>query len=251
LSDIQLGDLLSSEQWRLELGIWQGLGLWISLEYTSTLEVLPIQRLGYGGLTNAGVAVIVVVVVLIILVVGIQAWTMRKVGLIQYYLVRYVPDLPLFSVNSLINLRYLCLVPILLVLAFIPGYTLRLHHYLLALLAIPILSLPNRISLALQAFALGLFIDGVGRWGWASILQQTAGLIGDADIGTGRPIFDLGNSTADVLSWYAGEGSGVVGLDGVGVVVDDILRIVNVTSNSESHDPLHLILSWNELMWHV
>ena len=69
--------------------------------------------------------------------------------------------------------RYLPLVPILIVLAFIPGYTLRLHHYLYSLIAIPVLSLPNRVSLFGQAFTYALFIDGVGRWGWASIVQQT------------------------------------------------------------------------------
>lgn len=42
-----------------------------------------------------------------------------------------------------------------------------------ALLAIPVLSLPNRVSLFFQAFMLGLFLDGVGRWGWASIVETT------------------------------------------------------------------------------
>lgn len=43
-----------------------------------------------------------------------------------------------------------------------------------ALIAFPVLSLPNRISLALQAFMLGLFLDGVGRWGWAGLIEQTS-----------------------------------------------------------------------------
>lgn len=50
---------------------------------------------------------------------------------------------------------------------------LRIHHYMYALLAIPVLSLPNRVSLFLQAMMLGLFLDGVGRWGWASIVETT------------------------------------------------------------------------------
>jgi hypothetical protein len=70
--------------------------------------------------------------------------------------------------------RYLIAVPILLVLAFIPGYTLRFHHYMYSLIAFPVLSLPNRVSLALQAFMLGLFLDGVGRWGWAGLIEQTS-----------------------------------------------------------------------------
>lgn len=74
--------------------------------------------------------------------------------------------------------RYIVLVPVLIVLAFVPDYTLRLHHYLLATIAIPVSSLPNRVSLFGQAFALGLFLDGVGRWGWASILEYTASVCG-------------------------------------------------------------------------
>jgi len=61
----------------------------------------------------------------------------------------------------------------MVILANIPGYTLRLHHYLYTLAALPVLSLSNRVSLFGQAFALGLFLDGVGRWGWASIIQNT------------------------------------------------------------------------------
>ena len=72
------------------------------------------------------------------------------------------------------RLRYLPLVPILVILAVIPDYTLRLHHYLLALALFPVMSLSNRVSLFGQAFALGLLLDGVGRWGWDSILQYTA-----------------------------------------------------------------------------
>jgi hypothetical protein len=73
----------------LDLAIWQGAGLWISLEYPSTLERIPIQRLGYGGLTKGGIAAITIIVIVVIGVVLVQAWTMRKIGLVQYYLVRY------------------------------------------------------------------------------------------------------------------------------------------------------------------
>lgn len=70
--------------------------------------------------------------------------------------------------------RYLPLVPVLIVLANIPDYSIRLHHYLYALIAIPVLSLPNRVSLAGQAFMLGIFLDGVGRWGWDGLIEYSA-----------------------------------------------------------------------------
>lgn len=70
--------------------------------------------------------------------------------------------------------RYLPIVPILIVLANLgDDQHLRIHHYMYALLAIPVLSLPNRVSLFFQAMMLGLFLDGVGRWGWASIVETT------------------------------------------------------------------------------
>lgn len=62
----------------------------------------------------------------------------------------------------------------MIILNYIPGYTLRLHHYLYALIAIPVLSLPNRVSLAGQAFMLGIFLDGVGRWGWDGLIERSA-----------------------------------------------------------------------------
>lgn len=70
--------------------------------------------------------------------------------------------------------RYIWLVPVLVVLSQIPGYTLRIHHWFYPMLAIPVLSLPNRVSIFGQAIMLGLFLDGIGRWGWAGIIQQTA-----------------------------------------------------------------------------
>jgi hypothetical protein len=80
---------------------------------------------------------------------------------------------------------------------------------------------------------LGLFLDGIGRWGWASIVEETASLLGDAIAGTGVPMMDLGNSTSEALSWIVDEIQYAVGYEGVGVVVDDILTAGNITSNRE------------------
>lgn len=142
----------------LEMSLWQGLGYWIGIESSTIFARLPISRLGYGGLSSAGIVAIVIIVMIVVVVVIIQAISFRKYGLLRYYIIRYLP-----------------LVPVLIVLANLGhGYVLRLHHYFLALLAIPVLSLPNRISLFGQAFCLGLFIDGVGRWGWDSLVESTA-----------------------------------------------------------------------------
>jgi hypothetical protein len=301
----------------LETALWQGAGFWIGVESSTIFASLPIDRLGYGELSASGVIALVVIIVVVLLLVLVQAWQARKFGMLQYYLVRYI-----------------WLAPILLVLAFIPDYTLRLHHYLYAVAAIPVLSLPNRVSLFGQAFALGLFLDGTGRWGWDSILEYTASvsddtmtrscpwlsrsgchvqetftprtasspiqscftlrcrlppplhhvhhphhsrhrseeevlarvegfspsndvfslssarckklslrmytsdtaqLLGDAFAGTGTPLFLKDNSTASIISWFPLAGFDLdSGYQGVAMVVDDVLRVVNATSSSES-----------------
>jgi len=155
-----------------ELAFWQGTGYWIGVESAQIFGRLPISRLGYDALDPAGVITLTVILVFVVIVVVIQALTLRKVGLLQYFILRSVL-LPLRFQILLIG-RYLPLVPILIVLANLGnGYHLRLHHYIYALVGIPVLSLPNRVSLFLQAMLFGLFLDGVGRWGWASIIEST------------------------------------------------------------------------------
>lgn len=62
----------------------------------------------------------------------------------------------------------------ILVLDLLPGLTFRLHHYVFAMLLIPGTAFPTRISALLGAFLLGMFLNGVSRWGYASILQTAA-----------------------------------------------------------------------------
>jgi hypothetical protein len=139
----------------LDMAVWQGAGFWIGIESSTLFARIPISRLGYGALSAGGIASLVIVIVVVVAVVAVQALTFRRLGYLRYYLTRYLP-----------------LVPILIILGNLGhGYYLRLHHYLLCMAGIPVLSLPNRISLFGQAFLLGFFLDGVGRWGWASILE--------------------------------------------------------------------------------
>jgi hypothetical protein len=60
---------------------------------------------------------------------------------------------------------------VLLVLAFLPNLTLRLHHYIIALILLPATAFPTRLSAIYQAFLLGLFINGGAAFEWDSILQ--------------------------------------------------------------------------------
>ncbi|GFZ51307.1 hypothetical protein JCM24511_09067 [Saitozyma sp. JCM 24511] len=208
-----------------ELALWQGLGFWIGVENSTIFARLPISRLGYGTLDPGGVIALVVIICMVVVVVLFQAWDMRKFGLLQYYLVRYLP-----------------LVPLLIVLACIPNYTLRIHHYLYALAAIPVLSLPNRVSVFGQAFMLGLFLDGVGRWGWASIIEQTTSLLGDAAANTPLPTL-IPSNTTDILSWTALNNTlRAENITGISLLVDDVLRLANTTVGNVSMQALGLDL---------
>lgn len=200
----------------LEVAIWQGLGLWIGLESSTLFSKIPISRLGYGSLGADGVVALIVVVALVAIVVLIQALSFRRLGLVRYYMARYLP-----------------LVPLLLILANLGhDYYLRLHHYLLSLAGIPVMSLPNRISLFGSAFCLGFFLDGVGRWGWASMLEGGAALLGDAVAGSLIPQVSSGPGG---LSWPAINGSLVQwGIRSVAVLLDDVLVADNYTSSNFS-----------------
>ncbi|WVW80655.1 hypothetical protein I302_102641 [Kwoniella bestiolae CBS 10118] len=208
----------------LEVGIWQGAGYWLGVESSTIFGKLPITRLGYDALDPAGVISLVCIIVVAVIVVLIQAWEMRKYGLLRYYLIRYIP-----------------LIPLLIILAFIPNYSLRLHHYLFAIIAIPVLSLPNRISLFGQAFALGLFLDGTGRWGWDGLIQLTGSLVGDANTGSLIPSFWSNLTTATTIHFdpiYAIEK--VYNVTGFSVLVDDIQNSGDYTTASIDMTTLNL-----------
>lgn len=142
----------------LATAVWQGFGFWVGTESSTLFAKVPISRLGYGKLGADGIVALIIIIIVVAVAVGIQAFEFRRLGYFRYYIVRYLP-----------------LVPILIILACIGhSYYLRLHHYLLALAGLPVMSLPNRVSLFGQSFFLAFFLDGVGRWGWASILQSEA-----------------------------------------------------------------------------
>lgn len=61
-----------------------------------------------------------------------------------------------------------------MVLSQLPDLTFRLHHYIFAILFMPALGFATRTSAALQAVLIGVFADGVGKFGFDSILQTAA-----------------------------------------------------------------------------
>ncbi|WWC72776.1 uncharacterized protein I206_106740 [Kwoniella pini CBS 10737] len=199
-----------------EITIWQGIGFWLGIESSTIFNKLPITRLGYDSLNSSGIISLICIIIVAIIVIILQAFEMRKYGLLRYYLIRYIP-----------------LIPIIIILAFIPNYTLRLHHYLFAIIAIPVLSLPNRISLFGQAFALGLFLDGVGRWDWDSLIQLTESLVGDANEGSFVPSFWSNLTTSTTLFWDPITSiNSIYNVTGYSILIDDLQRSADYTNSS-------------------
>ncbi|OKL63846.1 hypothetical protein UA08_00437 [Talaromyces atroroseus] len=128
--------------------------------YTFALWI-PLQRLTPHDLQNqpgAKAALSVVVSVIMVIVLS-QAWLIRQAGLMPRYLI-----------------VYLSFVAFLLFLLSLPGLRLRIHHYILAMLLMPGTVIPTRASYVYQGLLLGLFINGVARWGFASIVETPAAL---------------------------------------------------------------------------
>jgi hypothetical protein len=187
--------------------LWVG-GLWVGALNNYTLDKIPINRLTPHDLNQQpGAITALVIIVLVLLAIAIyQAWCFRNEG-------RLLRFLAIYAVLG-ISLG---------ILSAIPSLDLRIHHYILALLLLPGTALQTRPSLLYQGLLVGLFINGIARWGFAAILQTAAALRGDALLATGvipsilPPVI---NATNIMFTW-----DGLArGYEGVSVLVNDVER---------------------------
>ena len=137
---------------------WLG-ACWIGALDNYTFDTIPIQRLTPHDLRSQPGAVTALIILILSLVVAAlgQAWALRIEGRLLSYLKLY----GLFG-------------GVLLLLLLIPSLNLRIHHYILALLLLPGTAIQTRPSLLFQGLLVGLFINGVARWGFAGILETDA-----------------------------------------------------------------------------
>lgn len=139
-------------------------GLWLGALTNITLDrLIPINRLTGRDLAQqpGAKAALAAVVLVLLAIVLVQAHHLRLAGALPPLLALYA------GLGSSLSL-----------LAAIPGTALRIHHYLLALLLLPGCRLCTRPSLFYQGLLVGLFINGVARWGFASIVETPAALRG-------------------------------------------------------------------------
>ena len=186
--------------------LWLG-GCWLGASSNLTFEKLPIQRLTPHDLQQPGAILTLVTIVSIIFLIAIfQAWTLRIEGRLPRYLAFYA-----------------CIGLLILALTTIPYTNVRIHHYILALILLPGTTIQTRPSLLYQGLLVGLFINGIARWGFDSILQTPGELFGNA---YNSPVPQIANSSVNssissiALSWNYTKS----GFDGISVLINDVER---------------------------
>jgi hypothetical protein len=197
--------------------LWVG-ACWVGALTNYTFDFIPIQRLTPHDLDQqpgAKAALTIIVIVVLAIVLG-QAWCFRQEGRMRRYLALY----GLFGV-------------VLLLMAAIPGLSLRIHHYILGMLLIPGTCMQTRFSLVYQGLLVGFFIDGTARWGFASILQTPGELLGTGQTGSALPALlalPLITAANITFSWTAPPSP----FDGASVLVNDVERFRQYDSRSTS-----------------
>ncbi|PYH75373.1 LCCL domain protein [Aspergillus uvarum CBS 121591] len=196
-------------------------------------RLIPLERLTPHDIQKQPGAKVALALVIptVICIVLTQAWQIRMGGLMPRYL----------KIYCTMGLILLILLPL-------PGLRLRIHHYILAILLMPGTALPTRPSLIYQGLLLGLFINGVARWGFASIIETPAALgeqapgpggahgwwggtypnVTDSSVTISLPGLDShethhGNGNITFSLWER-QRMNKLGVDGISVLVNDVER---------------------------
>ncbi|KAF8807725.1 hypothetical protein BYT27DRAFT_7098483 [Phlegmacium glaucopus] len=195
-------------------------GFWVGVLNNLTFDRLPLSRLTASDITkrNGAIATLVVILVIVVVLAINQVRVVRKTGWLPHYLGWYI-------LGGLVTL----------VLAFLPGLSLRLHHYILPMVIIPGTGFPTRLSAIYQGLLLGLFLNGTAAFGFDSILQTASDLRQDAPLGSDLPIFGTNstnfNSSIPFLNQTIFWNPLIEGWDGFALLVDDVQRFAGTGLN--------------------
>ncbi|KAI1421917.1 hypothetical protein F5Y12DRAFT_663091 [Xylaria sp. FL1777] len=189
--------------------LWLG-GCWVGALTNYTFDFIPISRLTGHDLEQepgAKAALSIIVIVLTVIVVG-QIWCFQQ----EARLVRYLKLYALFIVAIIIALV-------------LPGLSLRIHHYIIALLLLPGTSIQTRLSLLYQGILVGFFVNGIARWGFDPVLQTSAALQGDAQLGTALPtiLTPVINASLSTIT-FQWDSPPSIRYDGISILVNDVER---------------------------
>ncbi|KAK1961813.1 LCCL domain-containing protein [Colletotrichum sublineola] len=199
--------------------LWLG-GFWFGALSNYTFGWMPIQRLTAHDIEQQPGAKPALALILTVL-----AFVMAK----QVYFFWLEGRLPRF-----LALYALFLVGIIVGLS-IPGLDLRVHHYIMAFLLLPGTSMQTRTSLFYQGMLLGLFVNGIARWGFDSVLQTPDELREDGAFNSllprlAEPIISSGSFEHSInFSWLLPSSDDdadfiAAGYDGISALVNDVER---------------------------
>ncbi|TID21162.1 hypothetical protein CANINC_003442 [Pichia inconspicua] len=155
------------------------IGLWITSLDNLTFEQLPIDRLVWNDIKNekGGVVAVLGVFVLVLTCAVYQAWILYLEGKLMRYVINYSIGLIVFIIIG--NLHS-------------SGLTLRIHHWVIGLVLVWGCRETPPSSTLLHGLCLGLIINGIGRWGFASLLEPTVQVSRDhQDITVPKPNIDI------------------------------------------------------------
>lgn len=205
--------------------LWLG-PAWVGALNNYTFDRIPIQRLTPHDIkAQPGAIPALIIIVLSIFSIALgQAWSFRIEGRMPRYLVIYG-----------------LMVLTLLIMLTLPGLNLRIHHYILALLFIPGTSFQNRPSLIYQGLLVGLFINGIARWGFDSILQTPGELLGGFQQGTLLPSITTAAIAPHNITFALGplpvyDSRIDVTYDGISILVNDVERFRGYVDDRSSWD---------------
>ena len=205
--------------------LWLG-ACWVGALDNYTLDFIPIQRLSKHDLDQqpGAKAALSIIVILLVIIVATQVWFFRQ----EARFVKYIKLYALFVGGIIISLV-------------LPGLNLRIHHFILALLLLPGTSMQTRPCLLYQGLLIGLFINGIARWGWGSFLETSAALQGDAQKGSPlpvvhEPIIATSNSTGGTsnITFTWDPTPSLKQWDGISILVNDVERFRSYFSDSDA-----------------
>ncbi|RYP75414.1 hypothetical protein DL770_007420 [Monosporascus sp. CRB-9-2] len=202
--------------------LWLG-GCWVGALSNRTFGFIPIQRLtGHDLEQQPGAkAALAIIVIILVAIFALQVWFFQQEG-------RLIPFLKL----------YLLFIVGIVVCLLLPNLNLRLHHYVIALLLLPGTAVQTRPSLLYQGVLVGLFVNGIARWGFDPMLQTTVALRGDGQVGSPLPVLlpSVINATFPPSIAFRWEPPPSPQYDGISVLVNDVERFRGFFGDEGSSD---------------
>ncbi|KAF3771056.1 hypothetical protein M406DRAFT_285931 [Cryphonectria parasitica EP155] len=197
--------------------LWLGT-CWVGALDNYTLSPnIPISRLNAHDIRQqpGGVLALIIIVFVLFFIVLKQIWFFRQEGRLISY-----------------GRLYLGLLGGILFCLFLSIWDLhlRIHHYFLALLLLTGTSMQTRPALLYQGLLIGLFINGIARWGWDPILQTSNALRRDGQLGSvlpklaDAPEILVGSAVSNITFRFEAPPKRNIRLDGISLLVNDVER---------------------------